>query len=91
MLTTDIHIYLVEMKDQSAGGWRPQAIQQLISTIRMLTQNHDLSRFRHKKAFACNKKRPRFDVIDHEQNKRFFREFGFRLDSQATVVLVEPT
>lgn len=87
MLTTDDLLYLVELKDQKTN-WIPHAIEQLESTVRFLREHHDLTRFRHKKAFACNKRHKAFATIDNERQRRFFRTYGFRIDVQATVVVV---
>ena len=89
MLTLDELLYLAELKDRKDSGWRADAIEQLKSTIEFLRQHHDLTPFRHKKAFACNKKRQSFQQIDHEEKLRFFREYDFRLDLQATIKLPE--
>lgn len=85
MLSTGDLLYLIELKDQRSN-WQSQAETQLVSTIQFLQQYHaeELRRFRHKKAFACNK-RGVFRRIDHEKRLRFFREYGFRLDVQSTV------
>lgn len=89
MLSTEDLLYLVELKDQKTN-WQPHAIEQLKSTIAFLREHHDLTRFRHKKAFACNRQRNQgFVEIDHEVKLRFFREYGFRLDLQATIKLPE--
>jgi hypothetical protein len=85
MLTTARHLYLVELKDSKDGG---DPKRQLISTIDLLRRNHDISMYRLKKAFACNKRRKRFMVIDNEENLRLFRQTGFRLDVQATIVII---
>jgi len=87
MLTTDDLLYLVELKDQ-APPWRQHAIEQLESSIQFLLAHHDVSRFRHKKAFACNKRRPAFVTVENELQLQFRREYGFRIDLQATVVVV---
>ena len=87
MLTTDDLLYLVELKDEKRN-WMPHALEQLESTIRFLRDHHDLTGFRHKKAFACNKRHKAFATIDNELQRRFFRDYGFRLDVQATVLLV---
>jgi hypothetical protein len=89
MLTTHNLLYLLELKDQQKS-WTPHAIDQLESTIRFLLAHHAsaVSAYRHKKAFACNRKHPAFAEIDHERRQRFFRNYGFRLDVQATVVMV---
>ena len=89
MLTSDELLYLAELKDRGSSSWRADAIEQLKSTIEFLRQHHDLTPFRHKKAFACNKKRQSFQQIDHEEKLRFFREYDFRLDLQATIKLPE--
>ncbi|QUG75348.1 hypothetical protein GKQ23_10290 [Erwinia sp. E602] len=86
MLTTDNLLYLVELKEQ-IPPWQSQAIEQLQSTISFLQEHHDLSPYRHKKAFGCNKKRDAFTVIDHEIRRRFFDDYGFRLDLQGTIKL----
>lgn len=87
MLTTEDLLYLVELKDQKTH-WKPHAIKQLKSTIQFLRANHDLTCFRHKKAFACNKRHKPFAHIDHELKCRFFQDYGFRIDIQATVLVL---
>lgn len=89
MLTTEDMLYLVELKDQRTH-WQPHAIAQLESTIHFLRDHHDLTRFRTKKAFACNRKHRAFATIDNELQRRFFRNYGFRIDVQATVLVVAP-
>ena len=54
LLTADEHIFFIELKDQ-ARNWKTDAMQQLESTIQFFIENHDISVFKHKKAFACNK------------------------------------
>lgn len=87
MLTTDDLLYLVELKDQKSN-WKPNAIDQLESTILFLREYHDLTRFRTKKAFACNKRHKPFAHIDNELMLRFHRNYGFRIDVQATVLII---
>ncbi|MCB9287529.1 MAG: hypothetical protein H6560_09440 [Lewinellaceae bacterium] len=78
---------LYQLKKQGTGGWVSKAIAQLENTIKLLIAHHDLKAFKYKKAFACNKKHPRFRSIDNEQNKRLFVTYGFRLDVQAEIVI----
>lgn len=88
MLTFDQSLYLVELKKQGAGGWISDAKRQLENTIKLILENHDLSNFRYKKAFACNRKHPNFTVIDTAERKSFFeRTGGFRIDAQAEIVI----
>lgn len=87
MLTTAEHLYLVELKDQ-APPWQAHAINQLESTIDFLMTNHNIDQFRKRKAFASNKKRGAFVEIDNEFNLQFFRRTTFRIDIQATIVVI---
>lgn len=89
MLTTETGLYLVELKERESPGWQAEAKRQLVSTIELLQAHHDVSQYRHKKAFACNKKHRRpFVVVSHDEQRAFFREYGFRLDVQTTVLIV---
>lgn len=87
MLTTDNHLYLVELKDKEPP-WQSFAIEQLESTIQFIVDNHDISQYRIRKAFACNKKRDKFVVIDNEYNRAFYRRTTFRIDIQAKIVVI---
>ena len=88
MLTFGQNLYLVELKKQGTGGWISDAKGQLENTIKLISENHDLSNFRYKKAFACNRKHPSFTVIDTAERKSFFeRTGGFRIDVQAEIVV----
>lgn len=87
MLTTDNHLYLVELKNQEPP-WQSHAINQLNSTIQFLIDNHDLRQFKKRKAFACNKRREKFVVIDNEENLTLFKRTGFRIDIQAEIIVI---
>jgi hypothetical protein len=80
-------MHFVELKDQMKN-WKTDAIAQLESTIQFFKAHHDITAYKIKKAFACNKKHQRFQEIDQEQNLRFFREYGFRIDAQAEIIIV---
>jgi hypothetical protein len=87
MLTSDEHLFFVELKEQRSN-WISGAIDQLESTIQFFIQNHDISIYRHKKAFACNKKHSGFQEIDNALNKRFFTDYKVRIDVQAEIIIV---
>ena len=88
MLTFAQNLDLVELKKQGTGGWISDAKGQLENTIKLISENHDLSNFRYKKAFVCNRKHPSFTVIDTAERKSFFeRTGGFRIDVQAEIVV----
>ena len=87
MLTFSSSLFLVELKNWGTGGWLPKAIKQLRNTIELINANHDLSVFKYKKAYACNKKHPNFSVFDNEMRKEFFMKTKFRIDIQAEIVI----
>ncbi len=87
MLTSKTHLYFVELKDKK-DNWISETINQLESTIQFFIEHHDISVFKHKKAFACNKRRPAFQEIDNELNKSFFSMYGVRIDIQAEIIIV---
>jgi hypothetical protein len=89
MLTSDSLLYLIELKEVLAPSWQTGTVDQLVSTIEFLKDHHDISAFKHKKAFACNRKRSKFQVIDNESNLAFYKKHGFRLDIQAEIIVAK--
>ena len=87
MLTSDDHIYFIELKDQTKS-WITDAIEQLESTIQFFIAGHDINEYKHKKAFACNKQHKHFQEIDIELNLKFFRQYKVRIDVQADIIIV---
>jgi hypothetical protein len=87
MLTTSQHIYFVELKNQKKD-WKKNAIRQLESTIKIFKSIHDITKYKHKKAFVCNKCHKKFNVIDNEDNLKFFRKYGLRIDVQADLIII---
>ena len=87
MLTSKMHLYFVELKEQRKD-WTQDAINQLISTLEFFMEKNDINQYRHKKLFACNKKQAHFQEIDNEFNLAFFRKYKFRIDVQAEIIIV---
>lgn len=87
MLTTETHLYLIELKDKWPL-WQEEALNQLESTILFLNENHDIGKYKKKKIFACNKRKKRFVEIENEDNLAFMRRTGFRKDIQAKIVVI---
>lgn len=87
MLCSKKHLYLVELKNQLKGGWIPDALSQLESTIQFLMEfnKNEVDSFTHKKAFACNRKRRAFQEVDNELQLTFFRKYKFRIDIQCSI------
>ena len=81
------HIIFVELKDERRK-WISGAINQLESTVQFFIEHHDITIFKHKKAYACNKRNRHFQEIYNELNLRFFRTYGVRIDVQATIIVV---
>lgn len=87
MLTFENSLYLVELKEKEKS-WLMEATKQLKNTIRLLRLHHDLSAFKYKKAYACNKKHPYFKALDYSFRKDFFRRTdGFRIDAQTEIAI----
>jgi hypothetical protein len=87
MLTSDDQIFFIELKDQ-AKNWKTDSISQLESTIEFFIESHDISIYKHKKAFACNKQHQRFQEVDNALNVYFFRKYKVRIDVQAEIIVV---
>jgi len=91
MLTTDQHLYFVELKDRkSKGHANKEALEQLESTVKFLYEFNpqEVKKFRYKKVFACNRKKPHFAVVDSERQRKFYDTYKFRIDTQAKIVVV---
>ena len=87
MLTSVKHLFFVELKDQNRD-WIQDAIEQLESSIQFFIQIHGKPRHIHKKAFACNRNHRHFQELDNEFNLKFRRKYGFRIDIQASILIV---
>ncbi len=88
MLVESNKLILVELKNRGIGGWRKDAISQLENTIRLMSIHHDLSQFKLKKAYACNRKHPQFAQLESELKLKFRRNnHGFHLDIQSQITL----
>ncbi len=86
MLTYTDNIVFVELKIQRTR-WITDAIDQLETTIQHFIDHHDIDSFRHKRAFACNKKHPHFQVLDFELKQRFYQTYKIRLNVQASIAI----
>lgn len=84
MMTYTENIVFVELKE-AERKWISDAIEQLEITIQHFRANYDLNLFKHKRAFTCNKKRPKFEIIAPETKRRFFDTYRVRLNVQAVI------
>ena len=84
MLSYTDTIVFVELKDVNKR-WIHDAIEQLEITIQNFRANYDLSLYKHKRAFACNKKQPNYAVIEQVTKRHFFETYRVRLNVQAVI------
>jgi hypothetical protein len=87
LLTSIEHLYFVELKDE-AKSWITHAVEQLESTIAFFKESHDITAFKHKKAFACNKQHKHFQEIDNDFNLSFYRKHKVRIDIQTDIIVI---
>ena len=84
ILTYPDNIIFLELKDERTN-WITHAVEQIETTIKNFTDNHDISVFRHKRAFASNKKHPNFRSSYLETYQKFYRKYAVRLNIEATI------
>lgn len=86
MLTNEDHIVFVELKEQVAD-WISHAVdEQLQSTIDHFKTNHDISKYKHKRAFVCNKRHPNFRISYKDKMISFYQKNGIRLNLVREIV-----
>ena len=84
MLTYSENLVFIELK-VVGKQWVKEAIAQLEATIQHFIASHDPSLFSKKRAFACNRRHPRFAEMDMEKKQRFYHAYRFRLHIGATI------
>lgn len=86
MLTNDENIVFVELKNQMTQ-WIPHAVdEQLQTTIDHFKTNYDITKYKHKRAFACNKRFPRFRASNKEKMNAFYQKNHIRLNLQKEII-----
>jgi len=71
-------LLFVELKKQR-GSWLPEALVQLTDTVEFFKENHDVSVYKNRKAYACNKCHPNFNFSYKEYMQDFRKRHGFIL------------
>jgi hypothetical protein len=69
------------------NDWISNAKEQLESTIQQFIYSHGQPTHRHKKAYICNTKHPKFHILEHEEKRLFFGTYKFRLDIQTSIIV----
>jgi len=88
MLTSDICLYLVELKNK-VSDWRSEGIDQLEATITTL-KNADSAfyfSFRKRKAYVANRRHPHFVKAQTDVMERFRDVHRIRLYLEATILI----
>lgn len=86
MLTNQDHIVFIELKDQRKD-WISHAVDdQLQTTIDSFKANHDISKYKYRRAFVCNRQHPLFQVSYKERMSEFYRRNKIRLNIQNIVI-----
>lgn len=70
-------VYFIELKDVRKQ-WVSKAVSQLESTIRIFNDSHSDVAFRHRLAYASNRRHP-FPASYREKEEQFRRSLGFKL------------
>lgn len=55
------------------------AKEQLISTINLFAENHNIQEYRKREAYIADRNHPSFQFSRKEEMNKFFKEFKFRL------------
>lgn len=79
-------LIFVELKDR-VKDWISEAVEQLESTIRHFSANHDIADFPRRSAYAANRQRPYYHVSKKEECEAFRRRTGFRLNISNEIVI----
>jgi len=88
MLTTDICLYLIELKNK-VSDWRSEGIDQLEATITALKNAESalFFSFRKRKAYVANRRHPHFVKVETEVMERFRDVHRIRLYLEATILI----
>jgi hypothetical protein len=76
MLHNVENIIFVELKIQRLNWIKHAVEEQLQTTIQIFKENNDIKKFRHRLAYVCNRKHPRFCY----SNKQLMQQFRDRND-----------
>ncbi len=79
MLYNDSYLVFVELKDQKQNWIQHAVWDQLLTTINVFKENHNIEAYSHKVAYACNKKHPYYEVGHKELMNKFRQLTSVRL------------
>lgn len=79
LLHNNYWIAFIELKAQRRNWIKRAVEEQLVPTINVFKQNHDISRFKHRYAYACNRLKPKFSYSHKIEMQEFYDIHGVRL------------
>lgn len=88
MLFYEDTLFFIELKDVMTSSPNEGAYEQLEETIKQFIANHDISVFKKRKAYVCNRAKRKFQKIENETQQRFYQMYGFRLHVEGTIKIV---
>ena len=86
MIRSEEHFILIELKNK-AKNWLEDAIEQLESTLNLYLEQFDLKGYKYKRLYACNKRHPHFEILEHERKKYFHHKYSVRIHVEATIII----
>lgn len=86
MLTNEDNIVFVELKTKNSDWIKGAVEDQLQTTIDYFKENHDISKYKKKRAFVCNRKHPNFQVSYKDLMNQFYKQNGIRLNLEARII-----
>ena len=84
MLRYDQNLVFVELKEMRKSRVS-SAIEQIESTIKVFSENHDLNSFSKKRAFIANRRQPAFKYSQREEMQNFYNKHKVRLILHNTI------
>lgn len=87
LLHNDYMIAFIELKNQRSGWIKHAVEEQLATTIEKFKEAHDISRFRQRRAYVCNKCHPCFHYSHKEYMQKFWSQYKIRLLLQRLVMV----
>ena len=84
MLHYDKNLVFVELKEVMRSKVS-SSIEQIESTIKVFSKNHDLNSFSKKRAFVANRRQPAFKYSQREEMQNFYNKHKVRLILHNTI------
>jgi hypothetical protein len=85
MIHFENDLVFVELKDRASDGWIKKGREQLTTTIRIFSDNHDKNVYHNIGAYVANKQKPLVYTGNSTQMQRFKDDTGLILKIQADI------